>query len=394
MNKFLSILVLALLALSILPSTASLVIAEPITIQQTPVKITITQDNITSSPYYKGGSGTKDDPWILEFGTLDLEGGHIYLTGFTSGHLVINNSDVSNGDWVVLNIGANDNMANVNITIMNSKFHGISGTGYAVRIEADNSIVTLKNVEVYDSSSNDWWDAVLCVENSDNTVVYINESTLHGGGHIIRIDNADTSTKIVIYDSYLYGISASGDWRGLIRLDNSQPPEIWVINTVLSAKDSAGGSPVVFSISGIGGARIHLKDSVIKNEGVSFGHVIKIYEGSTSQLIDVENLTVESGAATGDIVHIGSDSGGAVGTIKVVGLSGSGFRYVVGISKDSSGDLVLVKDLNIDHVSGLLSSGNILTITNITVYNVTVTEIDKVFNLYNTTNNIGFFGVY
>ncbi len=398
MRKAWSILLLFVLVLSIMPVINGAVVAlsKPINILQT--EITITQSDITSSPYYKGGTGTASDPWILEFGTLDLGGGVINIANFTSGYIVIRNSDVYNGGWVVLNIGSNGNVSNVHITIEDSKFHDITGTGYIIRIEAPNSVITLKNVTLYGSSSNDWWDAVLCVEYSSNITVYINESTLYGGGHIIRVNNVDASSKIVVSSSYLYGVEDNGNkginWRGLIRVDNSQPPEIWVVNSVLSAKASAG-SPVGFSISGINGIKIHLKDSVVKYEGVSFYHFIRIYEGSTAQLIDVENVTIEPNAVSGeDFIHFGSDSGGAVGTVTVTDVTGSGLRYLVGISTDSSGDKILIKDVELDHISGLMSSGNVLTVSNITIYNATVSEVDKVISLSNTANHILFFGVY
>ncbi len=393
MSRLLSSVVIFIIILSIIPLINISIVESNST---NPLKIVITEDNITSSPFYKGGDGTKDNPWILEFGDLDLSGGHIYITNFTGGYMIIRNSNIYNGDWVVLNIGANDNVTNMNILIENTSIHDITGKGYALRLEAKNSVITLDNVQVYNGSSKDWWDAALCIEYMSGSKVFINNSIIYGGGHVIRINGVDTATKIVIYNTVLYGVKDDvgwgTSWRGLIRIDNSEAPDLWIINSVLSAKDSAG-EPSGISISGINDAVIHIINTTIKYENMSFDNIIKIYEGSTVKLIYINGLTVENNAVTRDIVHIGSNSGGKFEVINITDVKGGGFRYLVGISKDTTGDQLLITNVNITGVKGIISSGNKLAINRIEVTNVVIKEVDKLFVLPNTDNKIKFFEI-
>lgn len=393
MNRLLSAIVIFIIILSIIPLININIAYSNNT---NPLEIIITEDNITSSPYYKGGDGSKDNPWILEFGDLDLSGGHIYITNFTGGYMIIRNSNIYNGDWVVLNIGANDNVTNMNILIENTSIHDITDKGYALRLEAKNSIITLDNVQVYNGSSKDWWDATLCIEYMDNSKVYINNSVIYGGGHVIRIDGVDTATKIVVYNTVLYGVRDDvgwgTSWRGLIRIDNSKAPDLWIINSVFSAKDSAG-EPSGISVSGINDVIIHFVNTTIKYENISFDNIIRIYEGSTIKLISVNGLTVENQAVARDIVHIGSNSGGKFETINITNVRGGGFRYLVGISKDTTGDQLLVTNINITGVKGIISTGNKLSIKRIIVENVAIKEVDKLFILPNTDNEIKFFEI-
>ncbi len=380
---------LLILTLSILPITLPIYAAPPITPKQT--YIVITQDTITSSPYYKGGDGSETNPWILEFGTLDLGGGHIYITNFTSGYLVIKNSKVYNGDSVVLNIGADDNVSNVHITIQDSEFHSINSTGYIIRIEADNSIITLKNVTLYDGTANDWWDAILCIEYSENTKVYINESTLHGGGHIIRIaNNGDPAPKIIVYNSTLYEVKNAADWRGLIRVDNNPGyPEIYILECMLSAKDSSG-SPSAIEIEDEV-SKLVINNTVFKAETPYFYYGIYVKSGNLDKLL-VYNATVEDSGGTTDH-FIAYYAGTSFTEHKLIDITASGLSrdlYHIGGSTPITMDSLVVENVVISNSRYMIGFSPVVSASQIIVKNIVADSISKLLSLPNTDNDIAY----
>ncbi len=388
MRRLLSLFVLAIFLLSILPALPTVVHAQ--------TNIVITQDNITSSPYLVGGTGTATDPWILEFGTLDLGGGHVWITNFTSGYIVIRNSILKNGGAnfegdSVLRIS--DNVSNVHITIENTEIGPATGTkAFAVFISASNSVISFVGDTIHNGTSNDWWDAVLCIQGISNTTIYINQSTLYYGGHIIRITSSDADSKIVIYKSYLYGVEDDvkwgTNWRGLVRIDGSTSPEIIIINSDFSAKDSAG-SPAVFAASYTSNVKLTVINSRILYEGLGFYHAFLIYETSTTSYIDIEGLTVQSGALSGeDIVHIKSDAGNTHENITITGIRGDSFRYVLGISIDSTGNKIILKNISVTNIDGIVSSGNKLVYNYFSLEDVNVTRVNtKIIALGNDGND-------
>ncbi len=383
MKRLLPTIVILLFVLSIIPPSIISGLKH-VAYAQTPVEIVITQDNIETSPYYKGGHGTPDDPWVLEFGTLDLEGGKIWLTNFTGGYILIKDSEVYNGGDYLLDIWKN--VSNIHLAIMNCKLHGISGQGPVLYISATNSTIYIMDSVLYNASSTTWWDAVLTVRYSSNTIVHIDNSTLYWGGHIIRISNVDNVT-LNVFNSNLYGVKDDAgwgtDWRGLIRVDGSTSDlSIYVVNSTVSGRDAAGPASFIeveASVDNVyvmnttvesGGAGLaygvyvesgHISNLFMTDVYVEYGaittHFIAIYSGE-----DMDSLTllgVEAHGLGKDLVHIGSDAAGIhINSIMLSNIVFTDSRYLLGFSPQVNIDFISVSFVNCSRVSKVMSIPN------------------------------------
>ncbi len=363
------------------------VVSRPISTGDAGENIVITEDNITSSPYFKGGSGIKNDPWILEFGSLDLGGGSILLTNFTNKYVVIRYSKLHNGYSNILSISGG--IVGSFFQVMGSSLHDISGTGYILYISVDNSTVLVKDSSVYNSSSSDWWDAVVCIENTYNSRIVFDNVSVYYGGHGIRITGTDDTT-IEIIASRVYGIRDDAgwgtDWRGLIRIDgDNNGLNITAVDTVFAGSDSVSPPSAVEVESTVN--YIGLINTEFKYSDQSIYRGIHIKSGSVSDIVLI-NITVDNGALSNDLVHIGSGASGAYNCIVISRANVYSARYILGISPDATIASLELTSIECRGVDGLLSSGGRLTVSKLLISDIRAYNITKLIQLYNDDNTI------
>ncbi|NPA99012.1 MAG: hypothetical protein GXO43_06490, partial [Crenarchaeota archaeon] len=423
MKKALEIILIALMLVSLAaPLPVSLV--TQVHSATTPTTVIITQDNITKSPYYQGGTGTESNPWVLVFGSLDLGGGSIQLTNFTGGYLIIKNSVITDGGGVALCV--HHNVTNLHLTIMNTTIKGLTGTGYLLYInDLAKTVVTIVNTTIINGTSNNWWDAALCIEKVQNTAVRIVYSTIGLAGHGVRITGT-TNTTVLIQRSILEGITDKvgwgTNWRGLIRVDGSNEGlDIIVMDSVFSAKGSTGAPSAVEVESTV--SKLLVQKTIFDNSSPGFYYGIYVKSGTIKDMallnIDIKNgaiqhhfvriessqpfnehylINIRAEGMPGDLYHIASKAAGISGNIVYIkNVVADKIRYLVGLSPTLALTVLKVNNVTLTNSGALLSSGGNLTLSSIIISDVRAENITDYVSLTGKlviSDNITMYNIY
>ncbi len=406
-NRALEFILIALMLVSLVaPLPISIII--PVHSTAVPTTIVITQDNITKTAYYRGGTGSETNPWVLVFGTINLGGGFIELTNFTGGYLVIKNSNISNGGWVSLWI--HHNVTGLHLVIKNTTIEGLTGTGYLLYInDVANSTATIEDSKIINGTSNNWWDAAVCLNKVAGSTIRFVYSTIGVAGHGIRITSTKNTT-IVLNNVMLMGITDKvgwgTNWRGLIRIDgNNDNLNITILHTVFSAKGSAGAPSAVEVESSV--AKLMIMDTVFENTTPGFYYGVYVKSGTIENMtlmditikpnaiqhhfVRIESkqsfdnhilINIKAESVHGDLYHIASKAAGVSGgKVCLKNIYAEKIRYLVGLSPTLALTLLRISNATITDSSAVLSSGGNLTFSCISITNVKAENISDYISI-------------
>ncbi len=407
MSKALEFILIALMLVS-LAAPLPMSIITPVHSATIPTTIIITQDNITKTTYYRGGTGSETNPWVLVFGAIDLGGGFIELTNFTGGYLVIKDSSISNGGWVSLWI--HHNVTGLHLVIKNTTIEGLTGTGYLLYInEVANSTLTIKDSKIINGTSNNWWDAAVCLDKTADTTVRFVDSTIGVAGHGIRITNTQDTT-VFLNNIMLMGITDKvgwgTNWRGLIRVDGgNENLNITVLHTIFSANGSAGAPSAIEVESTV--AKLTIMNTVFDNATPSFYYGIYVKSGTIENMtlmditikpnaiqhhfVRIESnrpfdnhilMNIKAESIPGDLYHIASKAAGiSGGRVCLKNIHAERIRYLIGLSPSLTLTSLCINNATITDSSAVLSSGGNLTISYISITDAKAENISDYVSL-------------